>query len=116
MQVFRYFGTLLFSSMPMDASWAWREPFVFFKEALDVRNKKELIPTLIGKSCFWMLGHKALLRSLTTAQRMLVSVFAYVYGEEKTEKIMRTFEAIYAEQKNKLVSAKDRATLLLCRQ
>ena len=58
----------------------------------------------------WMLEHKALLRSLTTAQRMIVTIFDYIYSvsEEETKKIMSTFEAIYPEQKNKIVSAKNR--------
>ena len=61
----------------------------------------------------WMVENKELLRSLTTAKRMIVSIFDYVYNvrEEETEKIMSTFAKVYPEQESKIMSAKKRDTI-----
>ena len=58
----------------------------------------------------WMVKNKELLRSLTTAKRMIVSIFNYVYNvrEEETKKIMSTFAKVYPEQERKIMSAKQR--------
>ncbi len=58
----------------------------------------------------WMVENKGLLRRLTTAQRMIISIFDYVYSvrAEDTEQIVRTFAEVYPEQKKKIMSAKER--------
>lgn len=58
----------------------------------------------------WMANNKALLRSLTVVEEMVVSCFDYIYNisEEEPKEIVDTFVRVYPEQKDHIMTARIR--------